>query len=63
MNDNIKRCIDNIVWWIPFKKLRNSLREYLLYIAEYKQTAATNHYEKNDSFKVINLNYCDHKKI
>ncbi|WP_295161613.1 glycosyltransferase family 9 protein [uncultured Brachyspira sp.] len=55
MNDNIKRCIDNIVWWIPFKKLRNSLREYLLYVA-------TNHYEKNDSFKVINLNYCDHKK-
>ncbi|OEJ15974.1 radical SAM protein [Brachyspira hampsonii] len=26
------KTIDNIVWWIPFKKLRNSLREYLLEI-------------------------------
>ena len=29
MNDNLKKHIDNIVWWIPFKKLRNSIRQYL----------------------------------
>uniref|UniRef100_UPI003F4BB26A polysaccharide pyruvyl transferase family protein n=1 Tax=Brachyspira catarrhinii TaxID=2528966 RepID=UPI003F4BB26A len=37
MNDNIKRCIDNIVWWIPFTSLRNSIRKYLLYISSMKQ--------------------------
>lgn len=26
------KVIDNIVWYIPFKKLRNSLREYLKYL-------------------------------
>ena len=29
-----KKVIDNIVWWIPFKKLRNSVRELLLYNIE-----------------------------
>ena len=29
-----KKTIDNIVWWIPFKKLRNSVRELLLYNIE-----------------------------
>lgn len=33
MDDNIKKDINNIVWWIPFKKLRNSLRNYLLQIS------------------------------
>ncbi|MEI0670056.1 radical SAM protein [Brachyspira pulli] len=28
----IEKDIDNIVWWIPFKKLRNSIRNYLLEI-------------------------------
>ncbi|WP_232473641.1 hypothetical protein [Brachyspira murdochii] len=32
MNYRIEKNIDNIVWWIPFKKLRNSVREYLLEI-------------------------------
>lgn len=29
MNEKIKNDIDNIVWWIPFKKLRNSIRNVL----------------------------------
>ena len=28
-----KKTIDDIVWYIPFKKLRNALREYLLNIS------------------------------
>ncbi|WP_157153334.1 glycosyltransferase family 2 protein [Brachyspira murdochii] len=32
MDEKIIKDIDNIVWWIPFKKLRNSLRNYLLKI-------------------------------
>lgn len=32
MDEKLKKDIDNIVWWIPFKKLRNSLRNYLLQI-------------------------------
>ena len=26
------KTIDNIVWYVPFKKLRNSIREYLLFV-------------------------------
>ncbi|MEI0529225.1 hypothetical protein R4J00_11355 [Brachyspira intermedia] len=26
-----KKMIDDIVWYIPFKKLRNAVREYLNY--------------------------------
>lgn len=29
---NINEIINKIVWWIPFKKLRNAVREYLLSI-------------------------------
>ena len=25
-----KKTIDNIVWWIPFRKFRNSIRDYLI---------------------------------
>ncbi|MEI0557256.1 glycosyltransferase family 2 protein [Brachyspira intermedia] len=32
MDEKIRRDIDNIVWWIPLKKFRNSLRNYLLEI-------------------------------
>ena len=24
-----KRIIDSLVWWIPFRKLRNAFRDYL----------------------------------
>ena len=37
MDNNIKKDIDNIVWWIPFKKLRDSLRRLLLNIIELKK--------------------------
>ena len=29
MYEKLKKDIDNIVWWIPFKKLRNSVRNFL----------------------------------
>lgn len=28
------KTIDNIVWWIPFKKLRNNLRDYMHFLYE-----------------------------
>ena len=31
MDKDINKLIDNIVWWIPFKKLRNDLRDLLKY--------------------------------
>ena len=33
MHNNLKKIISDIVWYIPFKKLRNALREYLYIIA------------------------------
>lgn len=64
MNDkDIKKTIDNIVWWIPFKKLRNQTRELLL-----------NHYDTinklenelmivKDSLKLNNENYSNQNEL
>ena len=41
-----KKTIDNIVWYIPFKKLRNSVRELLLYF-----------YNKSKSDNYLNYKY------
>ena len=30
MYEDLKKDINNIVWWIPFKKLRNSVRNIML---------------------------------
>ena len=30
--DKLEKLVNNIVWWIPFKKLRNNIRTYLNYI-------------------------------
>ena len=30
MNDKDKKLIDKIVWWIPFRKLRNKFRRKML---------------------------------
>ena len=30
MNEKIRKNIDDIVWYIPFKKLRNLLREFFI---------------------------------
>lgn len=29
IDDKLKKCVDNVVWWIPFKKTRDSLRNIL----------------------------------
>lgn len=29
MDKNIEKIINDIVWWIPFKKLRNNIRNIL----------------------------------
>ena len=35
MNDkDIIKTINDIVWWIPFKKLRNQVRKLLIYYIE-----------------------------
>ncbi len=47
--DMDKKIIDNIVWWIPIKKLRNNIRELLLYFVELYT------YIKNDVDNVNNI--------
>lgn len=42
MYNNLLKSIDNIVWYIPIKKLRNSLRNYLNALIEYNQTIILN---------------------
>ncbi|MDO6994390.1 hypothetical protein Q5M87_10260 [Brachyspira innocens] len=37
MDNNLLKDINNIVWYIPIKKLRNSLRNYLIKLNEYNQ--------------------------
>lgn len=59
MNDkDIIKTINDIVWWIPFKKLRNQTRELLL-----------NHYDiknvenKIDTLEMICINSMDKNKL
>lgn len=42
-----KKVIDNIVWYIPFRKLRDAVREYLSNISNYV--------DSNKDFKIIHL--------
>ena len=37
-----RKVIDDIMWYIPFKKLRNALRTYLLSIADVEYSNASN---------------------
>lgn len=37
MNNQDKKLIDKIVWWIPFRKLRNFIRELVYTILEIKE--------------------------
>ncbi|WP_020003378.1 radical SAM protein [Brachyspira innocens] len=49
------KTIDNIVWWIPFKKLRNSVREYLLEINNLNNKL----YQINDKINITERSMCD----
>ena len=40
-NNKLKEDIDNIVWWIPFRKLRNSIRNILIFQCEYLEKINT----------------------
>ena len=42
IDDKLKEDINNIVWWIPIKKLRNSLRNILLKFFEYNNNNNNN---------------------
>lgn len=42
-----KKVIDNIVWYIPFRKLRDAVREYLSNISNYA--------DSNKDFKILHL--------
>ena len=65
MDEKLKKDINNIVWWIPFKKLRNSIRNYLLEINSIN--IKLNHIENNINNKLnhmendinIKLNYIE----
>lgn len=48
-----KKTIDNIVWYIPFKKLRNSLREYLTELVSLKNNQID--YKKIEDLIIKNL--------
>ena len=47
MDAQLKKHIDNIVWYIPIKKLRNSLRNYLIALIEY------NEYLKRQNYLIL----------
>ena len=49
MLTNLTKDIDNIVWWIPFKKLRNSIRNILYYNLNYKLNNICNNIESNNN--------------
>lgn len=63
-----KKVIDNIVWWIPFRKLRNSIRDLLLYNLE-TRNLCSNLDNKIDNLiqiqRLLNQHYLDNieKKI
>uniref|UniRef100_UPI002613B4EB FkbM family methyltransferase n=1 Tax=uncultured Brachyspira sp. TaxID=221953 RepID=UPI002613B4EB len=56
-----KKMIDKIVWWIPFKSLRNHLREYLYSILE-KENLHIDSINKNKEDLDIIKNNTDIKK-
>ncbi|WP_155800030.1 hypothetical protein [Brachyspira hampsonii] len=47
------KIIDDIVWWIPFKKLRHSVRELILYFIDMN---INNRKYINDKIKYYNEN-------
>ena len=47
MYDNLKRYIDNIVWWIPFRKKRNFLRNELLKLINEQENQLINEKDKS----------------
>ncbi|WP_300368164.1 hypothetical protein [Brachyspira sp.] len=51
-----KKIIDDIVWWIPFKKLRNAVRELLLYNLETRNLYSDINCRCNDIENNINYN-------
>ena len=53
MDEKLKKDINNIVWWIPFKKLRNSIRNYLLEINSIN--IKLNHIENNINNKLNHM--------
>lgn len=61
-----KKTIDNIVWWIPFKKLRNAIRELMLYNLEtrnlyYSLENKIDDFIKNTSLNINYLNNIENK--
>ncbi|ASJ20182.1 class I SAM-dependent methyltransferase [Brachyspira hampsonii] len=59
-----KKVIDDIVWYIPFKKLRNALREYLLNISNNIESILYNNItlqnandKKHHTYYKLNKNY------
>lgn len=63
MEQNIEKIIDDIVWWIPFKKLRNNVRNYLIYLANIQNNNYSNNktnniikIDSNNRFNLISLN-------
>lgn len=42
-----KQVIDNIVWWIPFRKLRDNVRYLLLYLINYIDNEIEKENQKN----------------
>ena len=63
MEQNIEKIIDDIVWWIPFKKLRNNVRNYLIYLANIQNNNYSNNktnniikIDSNNRFNLIRLN-------
>ena len=47
-----KKIIDEIVWWIPIKKLRNNIRNFLLLVYDF--ISETNEYKTINKIEINN---------
>ena len=68
MNDKeIKKIIDDIVWWIPFKNLRNNIRKLLInnYIVNNKINELLNITDNlnNEVDNIKNINYANSNEL
>ncbi|MEI0844742.1 hypothetical protein R4M06_12415 [Brachyspira pilosicoli] len=54
MDKNIEKIINDIVWWIPFKSLRNAVREYLLYNINLNAELLKEIKNSNKNYKELN---------
>lgn len=63
-NEDIKNIIDDIVWWVPFKKLRNNIRKLLInnYIVNNQSMTIMDNLN-NEVNNIKNINYANSNEL